>query len=78
MIVKLVPYPDEHIYSYVQRLAEANAIPLRMFVEYYFGRDRKKKITNVFEYKDVVYTIDSNPKHKFDIYVQKRTYISIW
>lgn len=44
MIVKLVPYPDEHIYSYVQRLAEANAIPLRMFVEYYFGRDRKKKI----------------------------------
>ena len=34
-----------------------------------FSRDRKKKITNVFEYKDVVYTIDSNHKHKFDIYV---------
>ena len=34
-----------------------------------FSSDRKKKITNVFEYKEVVYTIDSNHKHKFDIYV---------
>lgn len=34
-----------------------------------FSRERKKKLASVFEYKDVVYTIDSNNKHKFDIYV---------
>ena len=34
-----------------------------------FDRGRKKRLTNVFEYRDVVYTIDSNNKHKFDIYV---------
>lgn len=44
MIIKLVPYPDEHIYSFVRRLADANAIPFRMFLEYYFGKDRKRQI----------------------------------
>ena len=44
MIIKLVPYPDEHIYSFVRRLADANALPFRMFLEYYFGKDRKRQI----------------------------------